>query len=105
MQQLPGHGAATDSKDGAASRQVVQRREVFGEPQRIPLRHDIEHCTKSQFGCLSRDPGRHEQAIGDDLVSLVLKVMLSGPERIKPESFSLLGRVHIVEGCIPTLLI
>ena len=43
VQHLARHGAAPDAEDGPAAGQVVQRGEVLGEAQRVPLRHDVEH--------------------------------------------------------------
>ena len=43
VQHLARHGAAADAEDRPPAGQVVQRGEVLGEAQRVPLRHDVEH--------------------------------------------------------------
>ena len=40
---LARHGAATDAEDRPPTREVVQRREVLGQSQRVPLGDDVEH--------------------------------------------------------------
>ena len=105
MQHLARHGPPADTEHGAAAGQVVQCGEVLGEPEWIPLRHDVEHCAEAQRGGLRGDPGGDQQAIRDHLVALVLEVVLGGPERVESEPFGLLGRVDVVERCLPTRLI
>ena len=101
VQHLAGHRAATDAEDRPAARQVVERGEVLGETQRVPLRHDVEHRAEPQRRGLRGDPRRDQQAVRDHLVALVLEVVLGRPERVVTEPFGLLGRVHVVEGGLP----
>ena len=105
VQHLAGHGAPPDAEHASPARQVVQRGEVLGQAQRVPLRHDVEHRAEPQRGGLSGDPGRDQQPVGDHLVALVLEVVLGGPERVEPEPFGLLGGVDVVERRLPALVV
>ncbi len=105
VQDLARHRAAPDAQHCPATRQVVQRGEVFGEPHRVPLRHHVEHGTETQLRGLGRNPRRDQQPVGDDLVALVLEMVLGSPERIETEPLGFLGRVDVVERGLPAVVV
>ena len=62
------------------------RGEVLGEAQRVPLRDDVEHRAEAdRSGCVAAIQAEIEDAVGDDLVALVLEVVLGGPEAVEAE--------------------
>jgi hypothetical protein len=105
VQDLAGHRAAADAEHAAAVRQVVQRGEVLGELERVPLRHDVEHRAESHVLGLRRDPGGDEQAVGDDLVALVLEVVLGGPEAVVAEPVGGDAGVDVLQRRVPARLV
>ena len=59
--------------------------EIFGQPQRVPLGNDVErHADPDALGPLCDDRA-HEDAVGHDLVSLVLEVVLGEPVGVEPQ--------------------
>ena len=105
VQHLTRHRAAADAEDRPPAGQVVQRGEVLGEAQRVPLRHDVEHRAEADVRRPRRDPRRDLQAVRDHLVALVLEVVLGRPERVVAEPVGLDRRVDVVERRLPALLV
>ena len=63
----------------------LHHRAVLGQPQRVPLRYDVEHLTEAQsFGLLGEVETEQDQ-VGRDLVALVLEVVLGEPHRVVAE--------------------
>ncbi len=84
-QHLAGDCAAPDAKDAAAAAEVVQQREVLGEPERMPLPHDVEHRPDPQPGRAGGQEGREHQAVRHHLVAFMLEVVLGEPEAVVAE--------------------
>ena len=68
---------------------LCMRGEVLGEAQRVPLRHHVEHRAEADVLGAGGDPRADEDAVGDDLVALVLEVVLGGPEAVVAEPVGL----------------
>ena len=63
----------------------MERREILGQFQRVPLGDDVEcHANADAFGAFSKDCSG-EKSVGDDLVALILEVVLGEPERVKTQ--------------------
>ena len=73
--------AAADTEDRAALGQDVGRREVFGQPQRMPHGRDVEAAADLQARGEMREVDGGHQEVRDDLIALVLEVVLGQPER------------------------
>src|SRR4029077_2604077 len=82
---LARHGAPPDAEDRPTARQVVQRRKVFGEPQRMPLGDDVEHRADADAARALGEEGPEQDAVRDDLVALVLEVVLGQPVAVVAE--------------------
>ena len=60
--RLTRHGAATDAELHPVAGEDLHQREVLGEAQRVPLRHDVEHLTEAQpFGLLGEVQAEQDQ--------------------------------------------
>ena len=105
VEHLTGHRATPDTEDRPPAGQVVQRGEVLGEAQRVPLRHDVEHRPEADARGLGSDPRGDLEPVGNDLVSLVLEVVLGRPERLESELFGHLRRLDVIERGLPERLV
>ena len=92
---------AADAENAATTAEVVHRREVFGKTHRVPLRNDVEHRAQADLAGARRDPGVQQQAVRDDLVSLMLKVMLGGPEAVVTHCVSRCRGLYVLERRVP----
>ena len=83
-----GNSASSNSEDAATAGDVVERGKVFSEPQRMPLRHDVErHADTDLFGTFGEDRS-DQDSVGDYLVTLELKMVLGEPVRVESESIA-----------------
>ena len=102
---LSGHRAPAHAQDPPAAGDVVQGGEVLGQPQGMPLRHDVEgHADADALGALGQDRA-HQDPVGDNLVALVLEVVLGQPERVEPEPVAHHAHVDDALGGPPRLLV
>ena len=102
---LTGHGASADPEDAATAREVVQRREVLRQLQRVPLRHDVErHPDPDPLGPFRQDRP-DQQSVRDHLVAFVLEVVLGEPERVETELVGQHAHVEDLLGRPPHLVL
>ena len=84
--RLTRNRASTDAEDGAATGNVVQVREVLGQLQGVPLRHDIEHRTdRDSAGPFGQRRGE-QNPVRHDLVALMLEVVFGQPEDVETQA-------------------
>ncbi len=88
---LAGVVAAPDAEHGAPLGQDVGGREVFGQPQRVPHRRDVEATTDLELLGHVRQMHRHHQDIRETLVAFVLEMMLGEPQGLVAQLIHLLG--------------
>ena len=79
---LAGVIAAPDAHDHAAIGDDIGHRVVFGEPDRVPHRQDVETATEFQALCLCREPQPELNQVGQAFVTLMLEMVLGGPQRV-----------------------
>ena len=102
---LARHGPPPHAEDAPPLGDVVEGGEVLGQLQRVPLGHDVEgHADAKPFGALGQDCA-DEDAVGDDLVALVLKVVLGEPERVEAGLLGCHPHVDDALGGFPHLLV
>ncbi len=63
----------------------MQRGEVLGQPQRMPLGDDVEHRADPDAARALGQDRCEQDAVGHDLVALVLEVVLGQPEAVVAE--------------------
>ena len=94
--RLAWHGAATDAELHPAAGDDVGEGEVLGQPQRVPLRHDVEHLPEAQLLGLGGEVQAEQDEVGQHLVALVLEVVLGEPHRVEAELVGRLRPAHQV---------
>ncbi len=83
----------------------MQRREVLGQSQRVPLGDDVEHRPDADAAGALGEERAEQDAVRDDLVALVLEVVLGQPVAVVAE---LLGpHAHVEQPllCVPEVLL
>ena len=73
---------AADAEHHAPAGQDVGRREVLGQPERVPHGRDVEAAADAQPRREMRQVHGHHQNVRDALVALVLEMMLGQPEDV-----------------------
>ena len=84
--------AAAHAEDHAPAGEDVGHGEVFGHPQRMPHRDDVERLPELQVFGLSCQVHAHEDQVGDALVAFVLEVVLRHPHAVEPALVHVLGQ-------------
>ena len=102
---LAGHGAPTDAEDRPSAREVVERGEVLGQTERMPLGDDVEHRADPHVLGLGRQPRAHEDAVGHHLVPLVLEVVLGQPVGVVAELVGEDAQVDEALGGVPAVVL
>ena len=97
--RLAGHGATADAELHAATGEDVGQREVLRQPQRMPLRHHVEHLAEAQLAGAGGGVHTEQDEIGEDLVALVLEVVLGEPHRVVAQP---VGRLRPVQHVVVT---
>ena len=82
---LAGVIAAADAHDDAAVGDDVGHRVVFGQPDRMPHRQDVEGAAELQPLGLGRQPQPQLDQVRDDLVALALEMVLGDPQHVVAE--------------------
>jgi hypothetical protein len=78
--------AAADAEAHTAAGEHVRHGEVFGEPERMPHRRDVEAAPDLQPLGLVSQVERHHQDVRDAFVAFALEMMLGEPEGVVPAS-------------------
>src|SRR5271166_4041739 len=71
--------AAADSHDDASVGDDVRHGVIFGQPDRMPHRQDVEGATEFQTFGLGGEPQAELDQIREDLITFALKMVLGGP--------------------------
>ena len=77
--------AAADAHDHTAVRHDVGHRVVFGQPDGMPHRQDVEGAAELQALGLGGEPQAELHQIGQAFVALALEVVLGRPQRVVAE--------------------
>ena len=72
----------TDTKQDASAGQIVRRRIVLRQPQRVPHGNDVEATPKLDPPRQVRQMNRQHQDVRYDLISFALEMVLREPENV-----------------------
>jgi hypothetical protein len=74
--------AAPDAEDDPPAGQDVGHRVIFGQPQRMPHRHDVETAADVELLGDAAQMHRHHQKVRDQFRPFGLEMMLGHPEGV-----------------------
>jgi hypothetical protein len=74
--------ATADAEAHASAGEHVRHGEVFGEPERMPHRRDVEAAPDLQPLGLVGQVERHHQDVRDAFIAFALEMMLGEPEGV-----------------------
>ena len=97
--------AAADAEEDAAAGQDVGHGVVFGQPERMPHRHDVEAAADLEVLGHAAEVRRHHQQVGDALRPLRLEMVLGHPKGVVAQPVHLLGIGHRLVHDVGQLLV